>query len=566
VSNGQKINWDREVDVLIFGSGAAGLSAGIFAAKEGLEVLVCEKHEVLGGTTATSGGFVWIPNSDEAKSAGISDSKEEARRYLEFELGEHNRPELTEAFLDNGPLALRELQEGTHVKYNYTSWPDYHAENEGGVVEGRTLEPARFDGRKLGRDFASVRPPIKRLMLLGGMSIDKRKVHDFLRPFQSWSSLWRISKTFTRFFIDRLSYPRGTDVGAGNALICSMYLSFKELNGTLSIKSGLLNLIDFEGKVVGALISKDGRKQYIKANHGVILCTGGFPHNAQMRRELGPNHPHDYSVGWFGNMGDGITAARKIGAAIDGNVRGPGLWQPSSLLRRPDNSTETILYGYLERGRPGLIAVDASGKRFVNESATYHDIVEAMFEHNVALGNRFYFICDSKFIWRYGLGMIRPYSINLKKYEKLDYLVKGASLAELATKLDIDEDQFEQTVHKFNGYAETGEDPDFKRGENPFGRKMLGDPKNLPNPNLGKVESGPYYAIRIYPSTLGTAVGLSVNEKSQVTDSEGRAIPGLYASGQDMTSVMRGYYPSGGVNIGGAITFSYIAIQSVLAK
>lgn len=555
--------WDLETDLLVFGSGAAGLSAGIFARKRGLEVLICEKMPVIGGTTATAGGFAWVPNTEQARAAGADDSVEKARTYLRNELGNYYRADLVDAFLEAGPKAMAALQDGTEVVFDYVRWPDYHAETEGGVLEGRTLEPRRWDGRKLGRDFELIRPPIRRLMLLGGMSIDKRKVDDFLRPFRSVRGFLTVASTIARYAADRLSYSRGTDIGAGNALVARMFFTLRAMRADIWVKAPLVELIRDGQRVVGAVVSHDGEQKRIRARHAVFLGTGGFPHNAEMRRELGPNHPHDHSVGWEANVGEGINAARRIGAVIDHEVCGPGLWQPSSVLKHPDGREETILYGYLDRGKPGLIAVDATGRRFVNESSSYHDIGAAMFRNGAGSGNRFYFLCDRKFIWRWGLGMIRPFRPSLKPYERSGYIVVAPTIEDLARKIGVDPTALADTVRRNNEYAKTGVDPEFRRGTNPFGARMLGDPTVKPNPNLGPIENPPYIALRVHPSTLGTAIGLKTNADAQVLDADGRPIEGLYASGQDISSVMRGYYPGGGINIGPAIVFSYVAVRHV---
>ncbi|MDM0021791.1 FAD-binding protein [Variovorax saccharolyticus] len=557
--------WDHETDVLIFGSGVAGFSAGVFARKRNLDVLICEKMPVVGGTTATSGGFAWVPNTAQSKAAGAQDSIDNARTYLQHELGNFYRADLVESFLEAGPEAMATLQDGTDVVFDYVPWPDYHADQVGGVSAGRTHEPRRFDGRALGQDFELIRPPIRRLMLLGGMSIDKRKVDDFLNPFKSLRGFVRVVSTLARFAADRTRYSRGTDIGAGNALIARLLLTLRKAKADLWVGAPLVELISESGRAVGAVVRHEGRTKRVRARHGVILATGGFPHNAKMRQELGPNHPHDRSVGWEANVGEGINAARQIGAVIDYKVVGPGLWQPSSLLRRPDGTEETILYGYLDRGKPGIIAVDASGRRFVNESNSYHDIGEAMFRHGVGQGNRFYFICDRKFVWKRGLGLIRPFRPSLAPYAKSGYVAVDDTLEGLAAKIGIDPQGLVDTVSKHNEYARTGVDPEFRRGTNPFNSKLLGDPAFKPNPNLGPIVQAPFVALQMVPSTLGTSIGLAVNAHSQVLDASERPIPGLYACGQDMSHVMRGFYPGGGINIGPAIVFAYVAVHHIVA-
>lgn len=564
--NTDPFKWDHETDVLVFGSGVAGFSAALFARKRGLDVLVCEKMPVVGGTTATSGGFAWVPGTAKAKAAGADDSYEKVRTYLQHELGSYFRADLVDAFLSAGPEAMATLENDTDVILDYTKWPDYHADQIGGVIEGRTLETRRFDGRKLGRDFELLRPPIKRLMLFGGLSIDKRKVDDFLNPFQSFDGFKRIVATLARYARDRMHYSRGTDIGGGNALIARLLLSLRRLRADIWVNAPLVEIVTHGGEVVGALVRQGNQLRRVRARRGVVLATGGFPHNAKMRETLGPRHPHHYSVGWTANVGEGINAACAIGATIDHEVVGPGLWQPSSLLKHKDGTEETILYGYLDRGKPGVIAVDSSGRRFVNESNSYHDIGEAMFKNGVADGNRFYFVCDRKFVWKRGLGMIRPFAFNLNRYTRSGYITTADSVEALAQKIGVDAKGLADTLGKNNLYAQTGVDPDFRRGTNPFNTILLGDPSFKPNPNLGPIDVSSLVALRMYPSTLGTSIGLKTNGDAQVIHADGTRVKGLYACGQDVSPVMRGFYPGGGINIGPAIVFAYIAVRHIAAS
>ena len=555
--------WDHETDVLIFGSGAGGSSSGIFARKNHLDVLICEKTSVVGGTTATSGGIIWVPNSHEAKRAGVDDSIEKARTYLKHELRHHYRGDLVDAFLNFGPEAITELQRDTEVVFDYLPWPDYHASQVCGMSAGRSLETRRYDGRRLGKDFELLRSPIKRLMLLGGLSVDKRKVDDFLNPFRSVRGFFRVIGTLLRYARDLISYSRGTDIGAGNALAARLFKSLRQLQADIWVNSPLVELIREGDRVVGAVVNRDGKSIRVKARRAVILATGGFPRSAALRKELGPNHPHDHTVGYEANVGDGIQAGRQAGGVVDTNMEGPGLWQPSSVLTHKDGTEETILYGYLDRGRPGVIAVDAKGQRFVNESNSYHDIGAAMFAHGAAQGNKFWFICDRKFVWKRGLGLIRPFCPTLSPYIRSKYITVASTVEELATHIGIDPAALSETVRKHNDYSKTGVDLDFGKGSDPYNR-MFGDPTVKPNPNLTPIEKAPFVALRIYPSTIGTCLGLKINENAQVLDAADQPIAGLYACGNDVSSVMRGYYPGGGITLGPAIVFGYIANRHIL--
>lgn len=553
--------WDDETDLLIFGSGAAGFSAAVFGRKAGLDVVVCEKTDVVGGTTATSGGVVWAPNNRQARVAGIEDSVEKARIYMKAELGEHYREDLAEAFLEAASKALCELQDGTEVVFDLITFPDYHANQPGGARNGRSLEPRRYDGRRLGKDFELVRPPLKRIMLLGGMSVDKRKVDLFLNPFSSPTAPFSIAATFLRYAMDRLTYSRGTDIGAGNALIARILYTLRKLDARIWTGTPLVELIREGDTVTGAVVERAGKRRRIRARRGVILATGGFPQSAEMRRSLAPDFPHDHSVGYHANVGEGISAGLAAGGVIDRNVAGPAWWQPSSLLRHPDGSEETILYGYLDRGRPGVIAVDKTATRFVNESDSYHDIGEAMFRTGVE-GNRFYFICDRRFVWKRGLGLIRPFRFSLERYAQMGYVTLAGNLRDLARKIDLDPDRLEATVARHNEFARTGVDLDFGKGDDPYNR-MFGDRKVRPNPNLTPIAKPPFVALRIYPSSIGTCMGLKIDDNARVLDAQDRPIPGLFASGNDVSTAMRGHYPGGGATVGPAITFAYIAVRSI---
>lgn len=555
--------WDDTTDVLVVGSGAAGFAAGIYGCKAGFDVLICEKTGVVGGTTATSGGIAWIPNSPQAKVAGIEDSVEKVRTYLRHELGNYYRADLVEAFLEAAPKAITELQDGTEVVFDLAGFADYHANQPGGARGGRSLEPRRYDGRRLGKDFELLRPPLPRLLLLGGLMIDKRKLDLFLNPFSKPTAPFTILRTLARYAIDRRTYSRGTEICAGNALIARMLYSLRQLGARIWTHSPLVELIREQGCVVGAVVERDGKRLRVRARRGVVLATGGFPHNAEMRKALGPDHPHDLSVGYHANVGDGINAGVAAGGAIDRQMVGPGWWQPSSLLKHPDGAVETILYGYLDRGRPGVIAVDRTAKRFVNESNSYHDIGEAMFRAGVQ-GNCFYFICDRAFVWKRGLGLIRPFTPFLKRYERMGYISLADNLRDLARKIDLDPVQLEATVARHNEFCRTGIDLDFGKGNDPYNR-MFGDPKVKPNPNLAPIVRPPFVALQIYPSTIATCLGLKVDENSQVLDENDAPIPGLFACGNDMSTVMRGFYPGGGATIGPAITFAYIAMRSIAA-
>lgn len=555
--------FDEEHDLIVVGSGCAGLTAALQASKKSHDVILCEKSGQVGGTTASSGGVIWIPNSRQAKLAGIDDSEENVRKYLQNLMGEHYCEDLIDAYLESATLALDEIERNTDIRFKLMAkMSDYHASLPGGLAGGRSLEPERFDGRKLGPDFELVRAPIKRLMLLGGLYIDKRSIDQFLNPFGSLKNFTDVVKTLIRYASDRLTYSRGTDIGAGNAFVASALLSLRKRNVPLWINTSLISLIhEPERGVIGAVVQRDSREIRIRARKGVILAAGGFPHNATLLKELAPKFPHDQSVGFEGNVGEANAAARKLGAAVDASVSSPCWWTPVSKHTERDGRTFTILYGYLDRSRPGMIAVNASGERFVNESDSYHDIGEAMFRDGVDENSRFYLICDRRFIWKRGFGnLIKPYQLSLSKFVRSGYITTGRSIRELAVNSGIDPHGLEKTVLRHNGFCITGVDLDFDKGHDPYNR-MFGDPNVKPNPNLSAIEHAPFFALRIYPGTLGTIIGLKTNTDAEVLDESGSAIKGLYACGNEMTSIFRGFYPGAGATLGPGLVFAYRAVE-----
>lgn len=570
ISNGQAAA-EEAVDILVFGSGAGGLAASLFAAKRGLKVLLCEKSSLLGGTTATSGGVLWVPGNRQAKEAGIDDTIENARTYLRHELGNYYREDLAEAFLESAGPAIDDIEDGTSVAFDLIASPDYHPDSPGGVDKGRSIMARRYDGNRLGADFELVRPPMDRLMVCGGMMVGPDEIPAFVRPFASLANLKRVAARLARHGLDRLRYRRGAQVSNGNALVARLLHSLRAHKADIWVDAPLKELIRTGNRVEGAIVERNGRLVRVYARLGVVLATGGFPQDPTLRRELSASFPHDHSMAFEGNTGDGQRAARAVGAVVDTELSSPCLWTPSSLLREQDGKTVPVIYGYLDRGRPGIIAVDPEGRRFVNESNSYHDIVAALFERRASLGAaanaRFHFICDAAFVRKNGLGAIRPWpwSPGLSRFVRNGYITTARTLPQLARKIGIDPAALTATVERHNGFARTGKDADFGKGSTSFNR-VWGDPTAGPNPNLTPIVKAPFVALPILPATLGTAVGLKTNGDAQVLDASGAVIPGLFACGNELASSMRGFYPGGGITLGPAVVFAYRAVLKALAE
>jgi 3-oxosteroid 1-dehydrogenase len=317
--------------------------------------------------------------------------------------------------------------------------------------------------------------------------------------------------------------------------------------------------------VTGAVIGTAAGMRRVRARLGVVLATGGPAQRSALQQELMQEFPHDHTIAHIGDTGDGVRAALGAGGSIDRNVSTPAVWTPASVMRERDGTTTVFPYGYLDRGKPGAIAVDASGKRFVNEACSYHDVVQAMYRNTPrGIVPRAHLVCDSRFIKRYGFGVIRPHDITLRSYVAAGYVIEAATLQELAGKIGVDGRQLDETVATHNRYAETGSDEQFGKGTTAFNRSN-GDPTVGPNPNLKPIEAAPFYALPITPATLGTSIGLKTDRNSQVLDGAGAPIAGLYACGNDMTSVMAGFCPGGGVTLGPAMVFAYRAVRHAIA-
>jgi succinate dehydrogenase/fumarate reductase flavoprotein subunit len=561
------MRWDREVDVLVFGAGMGGMCAALFAALEGLDVLLCEKTDQVGGTTSTSAGTVWIPGSSQAMRDGVPDNIENARHFLHAEIGPRAEA-VREAFLTAGPAALDYLEARTEVKFRAPPrHPDYHSNQPGRALAGRALAPLPFDGRLLGQDFARVRPPIEPFMVLGGMMVGKDDIPILLKPFGSLRSFASAAKLLLRHAADRLRYQRGTRLVMGNALVARLFYSLRNANVPIAYEARLVKLVRGNEGIEGAVVDIGDKRQTIRARRGVILATGGFAPNEKLRAEFMPELAIKHSNAFAGASGDGFTAARAAGAAVDDKHTNPAFYFPSSVHKGADGE---MVYPHilLDRAKPGLIAVNKDGRRFVNESDSYHDFVEAMFRSNAATPSvPAWLICDRAFIRDYGIGLVHPGASGrqIERYIADGYLHRAETLMELAQKINVDGNNLVRTVFEHNRYAEIGTDEAFGKGGTEY-NQFNGDPANKPNPCLRPIAEPPFFAVAVYPSTMGTCVGLSTDADARVLDERGEAITGLYAVGNDMASLFRGVYVGPGITLGPALVFAYRAVMNLVSN
>jgi succinate dehydrogenase/fumarate reductase flavoprotein subunit len=545
----------REVDLLVLGSGAGGMTAALTGSLLGLEVELLEKAAVVGGSTALSAGSVWIPNSHHAPAG--SDSLDRARRYLRATVGDRLRPELCEGFLGAGPPMVRFLEERSAVRLRaYRHHPDYLAEADGATLAGRALEPVPFDGRRLGRDFRLLRDPLPEFTLLGGMMVDRTDAGQLLNATRSLACSWHALRLLTRYGIDRLRHHRGTRLVMGNALAGRLLYALRRERVAIHPRATVSGLIERGGRIAGVTLAG---AQDLLARRGVVLATGGFSRHPELRRRLLPEPVPEHSPLVDTVTGDGVTLGLAAGGRLGAHHAQASFWAPVSIRRRADGSTAVFPHFVLDRGKPGLIAVDLAGRRFVNEALPYHRFGQAIYAaHALRAAIPCCFVCDRRFLLTYGLGMVRPRGLGVRSALADGYLTRAASVAGLAAALGLDAAALQATVLRNNAFAGQGVDADFGKGSDAYQRN-LGDPNHGPNPCLGPIERPPFYAIRVYPGDIGASIGLVTDEHARVLRADDRPIAGLYACGNDMDSLMAGAYPAPGITLGPALTFGYLA-------
>ncbi|MCI5076491.1 FAD-dependent oxidoreductase [Oricola sp.] len=548
---------DCHCDVLVIGSGAGGLAAAVTAAFHGLRVIVAEKEDVIGGTTAWSGGWLWIPRNPLAVEAGIVEDEDAPLAYLRSEIGNRVDDPRLHVFLKNGPDMVSFFRDNTDVDWiGGNTIPDFH-DTPGAAKGGRSVTAAPYDGRRLGEWIWKLRPPLD-LASVAGMGIaGGPDMNHFLNATRKPASLAYALRRFARHFWTRFRHGRGMDLVAGNALVARLLRSALDLGVEFRCGAPATGLQSRDGTVTGAVCGGET----IRASRGVILATGGFPHDTQRIAamfEHAPDGTEHHSAAPRSNTGDGLRMAENAGARVADDLVSPGAWAPVSIVTRRHGEPGHFPH-LIERAKPGIIAVNASGQRFVNEANSYHDFMRALFKSDPGTTTpHAWIIADHRAQRRYGLGWAKPFPFPLRPYLKSGYLLRGATLAQLAGQCGLPADALEETVARFNAHAETGDDPDFGRGRSPY-NDMQGDADHRPNPALGALRNGPYYAVKVVPGSLGTFAGLRTDGAARVLGAAGAPIGGLYAVGNDMASVMGGNYPSGGITLGPAMTFGYVA-------
>ncbi|OXM58089.1 3-ketosteroid-delta-1-dehydrogenase [Amycolatopsis thailandensis] len=545
-----------DYDVIVAGSGAAGMTAALSAAHRGLDVLVVEKAAHFGGSTARSGGGVWIPGNHALRAAGISEPPERAHEYLESIVGDVVPAELRSAFLDRGPEVLSFVCDKTPLRFRWVrGYSDYHPEAPGGRPGGRSVEPAAFDGNLLGPELANLEPPYSAPPL--GVPITQADYRWLSLLARHPRGILRVLGLGGRWLVGRIRRQRLLSMG--QALAAGLREGLRRANVPVWLNTPLVDLKVEGDRVVGVVVRHEGEEKLIRARLGVVLGAGGFERNEEMRVKY-QRAPigTEWTVGAEANTGDAIDAGLKLGAAVD--LMDDAWWGPSIPL------TGGPWFALAERSRPGCLMVNTRGERFVNESAPYVEAVHAMYGEGDGPGENIptWLVFDQRNRNRYmftGLGPRQPLP---GRWFKAGIAVKASTIAKLAERIEVPAEALENTVRRFNGFAKSGVDEDFHRGRSAYDH-YYGDPRNKPNPSLGPLDVAPYYAVKIVPGDLGTKGGLRTDPHARVLREDGSVIDGLYAAGNTSAAVMGRTYAGPGATIGPAMVFGYLAAEH-LAK
>lgn len=542
-------NWDEIVDFLVVGSGGGGMTAAAAAAEQGMSALVIEKGKKFGGSTAVSGGGIWVPNNPTLRRKGVVDSRESILTYLKTITAGRVPDVRLEAYVDNGVPMMEMLERSSkHVQFYWVKgYSDYHPELPGGRPEGRTVECPPYNTRKLGDDERFQRPNSMKGPL--GLWVTSKDYHDLAMVKRTWAGRrasmvagWRVASNM----VARRHMATG-----GRSLAARLRMALKDNGVPLWLKTSMTELVtDDKGAVIGVVADRDGKTVRIGARKGVLLATGGFDHNQQMRDQYLPEGGRaDISAGARELTGDGILAGEKVGAALD--LMDDAWWMPS--VMHPMGAVIPLVS---ERCIPPSVIVGMNGKRFTNESSPYVNFVHDQLEAGQVPA---WFIMDAKARARYPFAQVLPGAPFPKGFYDQGIVHKADTIAELAEQIGVPADTLAHTIERFNGFARAGKDEDFGRGDSAYDR-YYGDP-TMKNPNLDEVDKAPYYAVRIEAGDLGTKGGLVSDEHARVLRADGSVIAGLYATGNTSASVMGNEYAGAGATIGPSMVFGYVAAR-----
>ncbi|MBB3048247.1 3-oxosteroid 1-dehydrogenase [Litorivivens lipolytica] len=555
--------WHDEYDFIVIGSGAGGMSGGVAAAALGLKALVLEKTDQFGGTTALSGGVIWIPNNASMKAGGINDSEAEALDYLKHVVGPDVPEEKLRAYISGGVEMLDFFDQHADLRFDAAlKYSDYYPTVPGAKPGGRSMEPEPISRRRIGKHAAEQRFPdfLKSGVMRFAITVkESREVMDM-----TFKGKMLMLRNILRYYLDIPSRLKGLPDNRqtlGRALVVRLRRALLSWRVPLWLNTEVQQLLTEEGRVVGVSVVRDGKQQALRARHGVLFASGGMGQNVALRQQFGQLPTGEtFSSDAPGNVGDAVRLGQAVGADLA--FMQCAWWTPS--VKFPDGSVLALISG---KAMPGSIFIDSRGKRFCNEAAPYEDVIKMLWD-NHSKGNDSvpcHMVFDARARREYMMGPIPPGKIQKDsrlppEWFESGFLSKAVTLDQLAEQIGVPAQVFSESIVRHNDYALRGEDPDFQRGASAIDR-YYGDQSVQPNPSLAPIAEPPFYALKVYPGDLGTKGGLKTNEHAQVMDVKGSPIPGLYATGNCSGAVMGDSYPGAGSTIGPAMTFAYLAAR-----
>jgi len=543
-----------EFDVVVAGSGAAGMTAALTAADLGLSVVIIEKAGAFGGSTARSGGGIWVPGNAVLRAAGVADTAGQARAYLAHVAGADVPADLQQAFLEHAPAMLDLVLATTPLRLAWVpGYADYYPEAPGGLACGRSVEPVPLDSRKLGGELAHLARPY----LPSPVAITQAEYRWLSLGPRHPRAVTSGARIAVRAARGRLSGHRVLSLG--QALAAGLRAGLAASGVPVWLDTPMTGLEVRDGRVTGAHARRGDEPLLVRARCGVLIATGGFERNEEMRRRY-QREPTgaQWTTGAPENTGDGILAGLDLGAAV--RLMDDAWWGPSIPLRGGP------YFCLAERSLPGCLLVNGAGQRFVNESAPYVDAVHAMYDGNTPENPHIpaWLVFDQRYRDRYVFAGLPPGKSLPRRWYAAGAVLCADDLAGLAREAGVAADGLVKTVTRFNEFAVAGRDEEFGRGDSAYDR-YYGDPRVRPNPNLAPLARPPFYAVKIVPGDLGTKGGLRTDSRARVLREDGTPIPGLYAAGNASASVMGHSYAGAGATIGPAMTFGYIAAREMAA-
>jgi 3-oxosteroid 1-dehydrogenase len=548
-------------DVVVVGSGAAGMSAALTAARHGLRTVLVEKAARYGGSTARSGGGVWIPNNEVLRADGVADTTEAAHAYLHSIVGDVVPAERIDTYLERGPEALSFILANSPLELQWVrDYSDYYPEAPGGRLGGRSVEPRPFNGKRLGPNLDTLEAPYGKAPL--NLAVTQADFRWATMMMRHPKGIVRVLRIGARWFAATVTGKRLLVMG--QAMSAALRQGLRDAGVAVLLETALEDIYVEDDRVAGVVVTSAAQQRVLRARHGVVLATGGFEHNTAMRQQY-QRAPigGDWTVGAAANTGDGILAGERLGGALE--LMDDAWWGPSIPL------TGGPWFCLAERTLPGGIMVNERGQRFVNEAAPYVEAVHAMYGGPNGQGEGpgenipCWMVIDQRYRNRYVFAGLAPRKPFPGRWFKAGVVVKAATVQQLAGQIGVDPSALVETVDRFNGFARAGKDEDYGRGESGYDH-YYGDPTSKPNPSLGAIDKAPFYAIKIVPGDLGTKGGLRTDVNARVLREDGSAIDGLYAAGNSSSPVMGHTYAGPGATIGPAIVFGYLAALDIAQR